>query len=298
MILSYRKSEVPELGARFALRALVHPHYRLHVVDNRRVIAEDSLYLGAMTRKGHVGWPVLTVVLAGEARVRAFGREEWLRPGQVSVVAAKSAIAMRQQGDAFRSLALEWKPGSTFGVARPEAFAKGSLEPRALERLAKDAEELLAPTLTAEGAALRARDVFATLASIGMPVAADPPGLEFDVPAQDRLVSSALDAALSDLSGRPMVTDLDRALGVSARQVSRVVAAFNARYGFNASTWQDTRSRRRLLLGSGFMTAAGATTELVARTVGYGSPAAFCRALADLGLPSPGHAREAVRALQ
>jgi hypothetical protein len=298
LILSYRKSEVPELGARFALRALVHPEYRLHVVDNRRVVAEDSLFLGAMARKGHVGWPVVTVVLAGEARVRAFGRDEWLRPGQVSVVAAKSAIEMRQQGDAFRSLVLEWKPGSPFGAITPTAFATGRLDAPALERLARHAEGLLAPSLDDSDAALRARDVFATLASAGMPVAEDPPGLAFEVPAQDRLVAGALDAALSDLSGRPMVTDLDRALGLSARHVSRVVAAFNARYGFNASTWQDTRSRRRLLLGSGFMTAAGATTELVARQVGYGSPAAFCRALAALGLPSPGQAREAVRALE
>jgi hypothetical protein len=36
------------------------------------------------------------------------------------------------------------------------------------------------------------------------------------------------------------------------------------------------------------MTARGATTESIAEALGYGAPAAFCRALSDVGLVSPG----------
>jgi hypothetical protein len=42
------------------------------------------------------------------------------------------------------------------------------------------------------------------------------------------------------------------------------------------------------------MTAQSATTERVAGLLGYGSPAAFCHALTNAGLPSPGEMRRIV----
>src|SRR5262249_51878025 len=111
MLLSFRKTRVPELGAALAVRALVHPSYRLQVVDNRALTAEDDLFpRGTMARKGHLARPIVTVVLAGEARLRAFGREKWLRPGEVSVVSEKGAVRTRQQGDVHCALVLEFDP--------------------------------------------------------------------------------------------------------------------------------------------------------------------------------------------
>jgi hypothetical protein len=45
------------------------------------------------------------------------------------------------------------------------------------------------------------------------------------------------------------------------------------------------------------MTARGATVEEVARAVGYASPTAFARAMADAGLPPPGDVARVVDGL-
>jgi AraC-like DNA-binding protein len=101
-------------------------------------------------------------------------------------------------------------------------------------------------------------------------------------------LSHALDIVLSRLEDGPSMTDLDAALGLSSRQINRVVTDFNRRYGFNSLGWRDTRNRRRLLVGATMMTSEDARTELVARAMGYSSPTGFCHALSVAGLPSPG----------
>jgi len=122
-------------------------------------------------------------------------------------------------------------------------------------------------------------------------------GLELRCPADAELaddvsdstlkMARALDVALSNLEGQPMTADLEKLLGLSARQVNRLVASYNIRYGFNSIGWRDTRNRRRLMIGATFMTAPGATVASVAKVVGYRSPTAFARALADAGMPPP-----------
>jgi chromate transport protein ChrA len=79
--------------------------------------------------------------------------------------------------------------------------------------------------------------------------------------------------------------------------VNRRVAEFNRRYGFNASGWRDTRSRRQLLMGATLMTAPGAVAERVAAAVGYGSARAFHRALDAAGLPAPSAIAATVQSL-
>lgn len=121
--------------------------------------------------------------------------------------------------------------------------------------------------------------------------------LDEEVPEAVLRVGRALDETLSNLAGRPMVIDLDRILGLSSRQVQRVVRSFNERFGFNALGWRDTLNRRRTLIGAAMMTAPGATTDAIARAMGYASPAAFCRAMAGASLPSPGNIARHVKAL-
>ncbi len=297
MILSYRTMSMPELGARFALRAVVHPQYRVHVVDNSRVIADDALLKRAAARKGHLGRPVVTAVLAGRARIRAFGREQWLEPGDIGLVGNKEEIEIRQEGETFRSIAFEWEPETSFGGSVSASFEVTRL-PRLLPHLTIYAERLLALNLSQHEAADHVHGVLTLLAAEGLPVrAASPTALVASVSEQEVRLSEALDLALSNLSAQPMIVDLDRALGVSARQLTRLVSAFNARYGFNATNWQDTRTRRRLLIGAAFMACKGARTELVARRVGYSSPSAFCRALDVAGLPTPQQVSDVVHAL-
>jgi hypothetical protein len=298
MLLSHRETHLPALGARLGTHAVIHTGYRMHVVERRNVVSEDALYLRAFDRMGHLARPTLTVLLEGRARIRACGEERWLTPGDVSLIGAKAGIEMRQQADpSFLSFAIEWDAG-WLSSARPEGFEVGTLRPLEIEALRATARELAHRDVRPEHAAAAVARVLAILRAAGAPFdAVGPDELEEPVAPGMRLVGEALDQILSHLEGRPMSVDLETTLGVCARQVNRIVAEYNRRYGFNAAGWRDTRNRRQLLMGSALMTAPGATSEQVAAAVGYSSARAFCRALADAGLPSPAAIEPAVRNL-
>jgi hypothetical protein len=298
MLLSHRETHLPALGARLETHAVIHTGYRVHVVERRNVVSEDALYLRAFDRMGHLARPTLTVLIEGRARIRACGEERWLAPGDLSLIGAKAGIEMRQQADpTFLSFAIEWDAG-WLSSARPDGLAVGTLRPHEIGALRSAAAELASRDVTPEQAAATVARVLSILRAAGAPFdAVGPDSLAQPVPPGMRHVGEALDQILSHLEGRPMSVDLETTLGVCARQVNRVVAEFNKRYGFNAAGWRDTRNRRQLLMGAALMTAPGATGERVAATVGYSSARAFCRALADAGLPSPAAIEPAVRNL-
>jgi len=239
------------------------------------------------------------VVLDGHARLTAYDQRRWLSRGGVSLIESKSAIVMRQgkSGEPFASVAIEWDVGS-LGPVRPKGFTVNELSERALESFAQEARTLTASDVGADAAAQAIARMLGILRGFGAPFDEPrPETLIEEVPEQTLRLAHALDVLLSDLRRRPMVVDLDQVLGLSTRQINRIVTAFNARYGFNSVGWLDTRSRRRLMMGAALMTASGADTETIAAAVGYGSPAAFCRALSEAGLPSPGAIAKAVRDL-
>src|SRR5688500_1424821 len=99
MLVSRRDTRCVQLGARVSTIALLHPGFRVHLVENEGVVAEDAIALRAFDRKGHVGRPALTVLLEGRARLRLEGEEVWLQPGQVACLPHKSGIEMRQEAD-------------------------------------------------------------------------------------------------------------------------------------------------------------------------------------------------------
>ena len=154
----------------------------------------------------------------------------------------------------------------------------------------------------ADGAAALSEPIaraLAVLREIGVPlepIAA--PDLIEPVPDEVRALGRAMDLALSGLHLRPMSVDLEHRLAQSERQLRRRVADFNLRYGFNAEGWRDSVNRRRLMVGAAFMTAPRASTVGVAKALGYSSPTAFCRALDQAGLPSPGDMAWAIAALR
>jgi hypothetical protein len=286
MIVSRRITAIPDIGASLATHALVHSAFRLHVIRNTGVISEDRLSLRAFERKGHLGRPVLTVVLGGRARLECGGSARWLEAGDVSLAPHKDAIVMRQDGGRFESLALEWEPG-TLG-ARPGHWETARLPGGVLERLRALVDAVAATALHATVAASRFAAIVSILRAAGAPFDPVSPGcLVEHVPEHLASLSLALDSTLSGLSASPMMVDLDHALGVTPRHLQRLVTAFHERYGFNATGWRDALNRRRLLIGAAMMTAARATTERVALAMGYGSATAFCRALSQASLPSP-----------
>jgi hypothetical protein len=298
MLLSHRQIHMGDVGAWLDTHAVVHTRYRVHLVRRRNVVSEDALFLRGFNRMGHLARPTLTVLLEGRARIRAFDREYWLHPGDVSLIGAKAGVEMRQEAEpAFTSLAIEWDLGmlSTseqygFAVGRVAAGDVGALQESSLGIANREAR-------IADAAATTAR-LLSILRAAGVPFEVlTPQDLVEDVPQRVRHLSEALDGVLSHLEDKPMSVDLEGVLGVGPRQVNRIVGEYNQRYGFNAAGWRDTRKRRQVLAGATLMTAEGAVAERVAATVGYGSARAFCHALATAQLPSPTAIRHAVQNL-
>lgn len=294
MLLSHREIQAAQLGAGLATSAILHSAYRVHAVDNRAVVSEDALMLRAFERRGFVGRPCATVLLEGAARITAHDRTLWLDAPTAVLMDFKSAIVMRQQGERYRSLVFEWDVPSL--GARPEAFV--SMSDSSLFSQAEALWSALRSTRASRpDDALRAmvRGTLDALRTAGAPLGTmDERALEEPVDEQTVTLSHALDHALSAMDDQPMVVDLADTLTLSARQLQRIVTAFHERYGFNSGTWQDTRSRRRVMMGAALMTVDNASAEYVSRVVGYRSPQSFARALQLAGLPAPAQIRAEV----
>lgn len=283
MIRSHRSVEATRLRAYLTTHALVHPRLRLHAVRNANVISEDALLLRAFHRAGAVGRPVVTIVLDGHGTVRAYGREACVTAGDLLAMDFKGAISMRQEGARYEALAFEWDP-ELLGP-RPGAFFQRRVGAADLART----RALWRSVVAGEGSPdATIAEVVSLLGGAGVELEMpDASALADPVPESTRKMARALDLALSNLEGQPMTADIEKLLGLSARQVNRLVASYNLRYGFNSVGWRDTRNRRRLMMGATFMTAPGASVGEVARFVGYRSTTAFARALADAGMPPP-----------
>lgn len=291
MIRSSRRVEAPELGAMLSNRALVHTRFRLHAVHNARVVSEDALFVRAYARAGRVERPIATVLLEGRARITAHGERVWLEPGDLALVDEKGAIQMRQEGERYAALAFEWDEG--WLGARPVGVSKVALPAPAID-CARDVWERVGD----DAGAAHVAHLVRALAAEGAPLTPRPEAeLEEVAPERMASVAAALDEALSKLADQPMTADLERTLGLSTRQIHRLVAEYNERYGFNSAGWIDTRNRRRLMMGATLMTAPNATARYVAAVVGYKSAAAFARALADAGFPPPSAIAERVAEL-
>jgi len=107
----------------------------------------------------------------------------------------------------------------------------------------------------------------------------------------------AIDGALSLTDERPMVVDVENESGLSSRTLQRAMPALCGLWGQREESFRD--HARRVLLGRAcsLMVSPRATTQMVARVLGFASPNAFCRAMTRYGLPSPGAVRERFRAL-
>ena len=276
MIRSARRVDAPRLGAFLSNVALVHTKCRLHAVKNARVVNEDLMLERGFVRAGGVSRPVMTILLEGVARVSAYGEHHWLEPGDMLVVDAKQEVHMRQAGDAYAALAFEWAlpflPPPRVRVERSKLSASQREASLAAWNAARD--ETSTP----------ARVVEQLLELLGKTPATS---LDEPVPERAQDLTRVLDEALSALAKQPMMNELSDRLGVSTRQLNRIVKDYNETYGFNATGWIDTRNRRRLLIGATLMTAPKATATYVARVVGYKSATAFARALGLAGLPAP-----------
>jgi hypothetical protein len=288
MFLSHRAVALPEASAFLATHAVVCSGYRVHAVFRENVVAEDALMVRAFDRRGAVGRPVATVLVEGEARMRVPGHDQALRAGDLCMVASKSDVVMRQDGPRYLAVMIEWAEG-TWGERPTEGISVRTASGEALSAARAFASRIAAAEDDTDGVAEALAPVWEAFRAHGIPlIEAGEDRLKEPVDPAVLRLSRALDAMQSNLSGAPMMVDLEAALTLSSRQINRLVQEFNERYGFNASGWRDTRNRWRLMIGATLMTAPGATAEGVARAMGFASAATFSRALANAGFPPPG----------
>lgn len=297
-MLSFRRAvRVPALDAAREVHFLLHSGLRAYVVRARGVAIEKRLLVGTRLAPTAGARHLVQVVLAGRLRLGHGGREAWLGPGEVSLQ-AHGFPDERWEGARFEAVVVEWTAPWCSG--RVDAWTTGRLGPRDLARIAGWAATVVDRELAPDRGAAHVAELLAVLASAGIPIArAEAPGLIEAVPPAARDLAAALSARLSNLEQRPMLIDLETALGRSARHLRRGLSAFDRYYGFpGGPSWHQLLHWWRLSMATTLMTATGATTERVGAALGYGSPRSFCLAMAHAGLPSPGRIAAAVERMR
>lgn len=297
MLRSVRSNVFDALDVAVENHAALHPSFRVHAVHARNVVMDDALILRAFERLGQLDRSVATFVLEGEAVVRTGGASLRVSAGHGFTIARKHAFSLRCEAvPVYRTLVFEW--GDALASAAPDAplgsFPLGTIERAQAEQLWTALRGSWRPARMRVRIARHAACLHRHGTGL-RPV--EPEWLAERVPPRLAQVSAAVDAQLSDLEARPMSIDLESRLGLSSRQLSRLVRALHERYGFNADGWIDVRNRRRLMLATAMLSDPERQVAEVARAVGYTSSQVMARAFASAGLPAPRDVAAAVAAL-
>ncbi len=288
MIRSSRSLVSAATGARHEVSAWVAETARVHVMQTTGLTCDDRLYESAFGRIDQGERAIVTVVLEGRLFLESAGRCDCVEAGHAIHLPRKGALRARTEGAHYTSLVIEWD------AARRRGPAHVPIERAPFADLAAVICSAASPDTATIG---ELEDRLRALLSLDdLRLARTRRGASRDLRAQE--VADALDAVLSSLADQPMASDLERRLGVTSRQVARMVEAFRARYGYGAANWRETRNRRRLLLAATLLTADRATVSGVADEVGYQRPETLARAFALAGLPKPRAVREHVTSLR
>lgn len=288
MLSFQRVMRVPQLDATREVHFLLHSGLRAYVVRARGVAVEKRLFAGSRLERRSGRRHLAQIVLAGRMRLHDGARERWLEAGDVSLQHAGFPDE-RWEGEAFEVLVLEWTPAWSEARMSPEQWTTGRLAAAELARLTSWAATVAEVELPPERAAAHLASLLEQLSSLGLPVRrAGALELIEPVSPASRELAATLGASLSNLRQRPMLVDLETALGRSSRHLRRGLGELHRTYDLPGGSWHQLLHWWRLTLATTLMTARGATTELVADVLGYGSPRAFCLAMAQAGLPSPG----------
>jgi AraC-like DNA-binding protein len=298
MLISSRRVDVPELGARVMRLLVRHPGFVVRLVEFEGGVAEDRLFDGPERRTTLPDWPVLAVTLAGRCLLRHHGGGVLASEGDLVWLPSGAAFRARSGEHGVRALFVQWDP-RVFGRTAAQSVDVVRLRRCELESIRGWARRLAAAGYDAERAGVAVAALLAEFRSLGL-LDARPAPHELVLAHSGPLVriGAAVDRALSELHRNPMTPDLGRELGTSPAHTRRLLRQYGEALDLpGAVTWRDLRNLWRLHVGALLMTADGSRTERVAAILGYGSSAAFCHAFAGAGLPSPGHVRRAVEQL-
>jgi AraC-like DNA-binding protein len=215
------------------------------------------------------------------------GRAVELETGQLALRSRVDAVLERGSGT---TLEIDFEgdrciPDLTHGRLSASACA-------ALFELADATRDAAPSELTRFGSCLRR--ALDALRAEGLAVVLDPAVAPPAVDAPDQVYMTALDRALSTLGEAPAVVDLEEVLGCDRRTIVRRTRAVHERHALHGLGGTDFRAVRdfyRLLVATILASHERATTEGVARAVGYASPTALCHAFHRVGLPAPSAVR-------
>jgi len=229
----------------------------------------DQVPTLARGRRAH--WSKALVVLEGHV----FVGSGIARPGDVVVSRRWDDHRMRALDSRTRYVLCAWRHGHA-----------GEL-PAASDVFRAPRASALAWQLSREPEPRRARLLATELASLGVPVWSDAPIAAPRADERHRRFARALEGTLFPLAARPMAIDLERSLGIGARQIQRLSAEYFERYYVTAVGWRQFVHGMRLEVGVFLASNPGSTTEALAGALGFASPTALCHAFHDARLPSP-----------
>lgn len=296
MLLGFRSFSIAAIGIDRQTWRIDAPGLWIRLQRQRGLGGDDRL----LNVRGH-GRPLgsrslVAVMLDGHGVGRHGDRTVDLGRGETALLPGHASYAARIEPEEEQfSLTIEFDRAKWGGAEfSPQSGRVG--EPK---RVAERAEELC---VAIEGAWAQPTrrpavdralaDLLSALRADGLPIpevdlrsfAAAPPPLAN--------LARALDRSLSTNDSRSMLIDVEGEATVSARTIQRALPTLCALWGQRTQTFREIGRLTTLERACGAMTNPRATTELVARALGFSTPNAFCRAMNTFGLPSPGRVRE------
>lgn len=270
---------VPSIGAAFSQ----------HELRSEDLVICSSLFAGGrfdQVRGLPAGqrrqWSKAVVLLEGHV----YARGMVLRPGDVVISRDWDDYPMRALDARTRYLLVSWRHGEAGDRARSSGISR--------DLRTFGAAQALATELDAGHRASSLAALIGALSSLGVGIAPEAPWVGPSIDPRHHGVAHALEGALFPLRGQPMVVDLSGALGLGERQTQRLLADYFQRYYVTAPSWRQFVYGMRLEVGVFLASSPGATSDIVARALGFASAAALCHAFHRAGLPSPQAVRRAL----
>jgi AraC-like DNA-binding protein len=275
--------DAPELDA-FHRHVNVHAAgLRVSFCEGRQVVSDYALLQRAHPFLHVMGRSSISMNLQGRGRFEEGGRRAWLDPGDLVLSDQRRGGTEAYAGDSVM-LVVDWSP--PLGKPLGGDFSLGRLDRRDRARLIELGRALLQPAGPAQAVAR----MLELLRAMGLPLeSVTARDLEADeTDCHDQRLHQEMGEHLSRLDRHPSIDELSERIAWNHRRIHRHIASSAARHALPWHTWRGALQYARLLRTIQLLGSPRATTERVARAVGFRSPSALCHALAEGGLPSPG----------
>jgi hypothetical protein len=271
------------------------PSFLVKVVETRGVCTDDRLWERTRLWSVVPDWPCAGIPILGHGVMRSDRASSEMRRGYLGTIDRGEHFRARTEPAPAFGVFVQWDP-AVFGRPGTASLSRARLDPRDVSRVGHTLRGIVAPDATRDTIAAHVGELFAVLGALGV-LQSQPHLHEVIARPAPRVehIGRIIDGVLSRAGSRPMVVDLTRALDCSERKARYLVSEYVGAYALQgAREWRTLVSVWTTYLAGLLMTSPHATTEGVAQALGYGSPNAFCHALTNSGLPSPGEMRRMV----